>query len=230
VLHARDNPISQTIAGWPPIALLITIELISKVPIHRRSLAVCRLLATALIAGIAAWVSYWHMAGVASRYGETGASPYLLPLSVDGFIVVASICLVELAGRIRVAEADALVAGPAAAVKPRTASTPADVAARARRRRVRHHRLVRGVRLTHPRPRVITVQEPFSDPRLTHEVEQVVRAIRLADGKVSQRRIAQLAATSEANVRRILRRVQAAEETQPEQINGRVPELEDAPV
>ena len=40
------------------------------------------------IAGIAAWVSYWHMAGVAARYGETGASPYLLPLSVDGLIVV----------------------------------------------------------------------------------------------------------------------------------------------
>ena len=104
VLHALDNPISQAIAAWPPLALLLTVELISRVPVHRRSLAAARLLATATIAGIAAWVSYWHMAGVAARYGETGASPYLLPLSVDGLIVVASICLVELGGRIAALE------------------------------------------------------------------------------------------------------------------------------
>src|SRR5690242_10889082 len=104
VLHALDNPISQAIAAWPPLALLLTVELISRVPIHRRYLAVLRFAATAIIAGIAAWVSYWHMVGVAARYGETGASPYLLPLSVDGLIVVASICLVELGGRIALLE------------------------------------------------------------------------------------------------------------------------------
>lgn len=106
ILHAEDNPISQAIAAWPPLALLLTIELISRVPVHRKSLAAARLAATATIAGIAAWVSYWHMVGVAARYGETGASPYLLPLSVDGLIVVASICLVELGGRISAAEAE----------------------------------------------------------------------------------------------------------------------------
>jgi hypothetical protein len=100
VLHARDNPISQAIAAWPPLALLLTVELISRVPIHTKALALVRLFATAVIAGIAAWVSYWHMAAVAARYGETSASPYLLPLSVDGLIVVASICLVELTARI----------------------------------------------------------------------------------------------------------------------------------
>lgn len=104
VLHAQDTLVSQVISAWSPIALLITIELISRIPVHRRALAVARWAATALIAGIAAWVSYWHMAAVAARYGETGASPYLLPLSVDGLVVVASICLVELAGRIREAE------------------------------------------------------------------------------------------------------------------------------
>src|SRR5947208_1344915 len=66
VLHALDNPISQAIAAWPPCALLLTVELISRVPVHRRLLAATRLIATATIAGIAAWVSYWHMAGVAA--------------------------------------------------------------------------------------------------------------------------------------------------------------------
>jgi hypothetical protein len=101
ILHAHPNPISQIIAAWPPLALLLTVELISRVPTHRRSLAVIRLAATGGIAGIAAWVSYWHMAGVAARYGETGAASYLLPLSVDGLVIVASVSLVEISGRLR---------------------------------------------------------------------------------------------------------------------------------
>ena len=73
ILHALPNPISQAIAAWPPLALLLTVELISRVPMHRRVLAAARLGATAGIAGIAAWVSYWHMAGVAAKYGESRA-------------------------------------------------------------------------------------------------------------------------------------------------------------
>jgi hypothetical protein len=120
ILHALPNPISQMIAAWPPLALLLTVELISRIPVHRRSLAAVRLGATTAIAGIAAWVSYWHMAGVAARYGESGASPYLLPLSVDGLVIVASVSLVELAGRIRVAESGSLeaAAGKPAAAQP----------------------------------------------------------------------------------------------------------------
>ena len=123
VLHARPNPISQTIAGWPPIALLLTVELISRIPVHRRGLAAVRIIATALIAGIAAWVSYWHMAGVAARYGETGASAYLLPLSVDGLIVVASVCLVELGGHLATVPA----AGRATRAVPDSGPVAADV-------------------------------------------------------------------------------------------------------
>jgi hypothetical protein len=111
VLHAQQNPVSQVIAAWPPLALLLTVEWISRVPVHRRSLAVTRIAATAVIAGIAGWVSYQHMLGVAARYGETGLNPYLLPVSVDGLIVVASISLVELAGHIRAAEDGAPAAG-----------------------------------------------------------------------------------------------------------------------
>ena len=130
ILHALDNPISQAIAAWPPLALLLTVELISRVPVHRRSLAFARLLATATIAGIAAWVSYWHMAGVAARYGETGASAYLLPLSVDGLIVVASICLVELGGQISALEAaSAKTARDAAAATAQTAPPAATATA-----------------------------------------------------------------------------------------------------
>src|SRR5207302_55930 len=38
-----------------------------------------------------------------ARYGEHQPNSYLLPLSVDGLIVVASVSLVELSGRVRAA-------------------------------------------------------------------------------------------------------------------------------
>lgn len=115
VLHANPHPISQTIAAWPPLALLLTIELISRVPVHRWYLALVRIVATVAISGIAAWVSYWHQVGIVARYGETGVTPYLIPLSVDGLVAVASVCLVELAGRIRTATP---LAGPTTAPVP----------------------------------------------------------------------------------------------------------------
>lgn len=124
ILHAQPNPVSQVIAGWSPLALLLTVELISRIPVDRRGLAVVRLAATAAIAGIAAWVSYWHMVGVALRAGETDSAAHLLPLSVDGLVIVASVSLVELAGRIRVAARPASPAlaapAPAALVEPVT--------------------------------------------------------------------------------------------------------------
>ncbi|MBM0274007.1 DUF2637 domain-containing protein [Micromonospora sp. STR1s_6] len=102
VLHARPNPISQIIAAWPPLALLLTVELISRVPHHRRLLGAIRIAATSVIAAIATWVSYWHLAGVAARYGETEhGGAYLLPISVDGLVIVASVSLVEITAKIR---------------------------------------------------------------------------------------------------------------------------------
>jgi hypothetical protein len=101
ILHAQPAPVARAIAAWPPLALLLTVELVSRVPVQHRLLGVVRISATGVIACIAAWVSYWHMTGVAARYGETGTTAYLLPISVDGLIVVASICLVEIAARLR---------------------------------------------------------------------------------------------------------------------------------
>jgi hypothetical protein len=141
VLHARPNPISQAIAAWPPLALLLTMELISRIPVDRRLLATVRLIATATIAGIAAWVSYWHMAGVAARYGEVGAAPYLIPVSVDGLVVVASVCLVELADRTRNADIQpdtkADIARPEAVPRASTARKR-DTAKAVARMRARH--------------------------------------------------------------------------------------------
>jgi len=129
VLHAKDNLISQAISAWSPLALLLAVELISRIPAQRGIASIARMGATAVIASIAAWVSYWHMAGVASRYGESGAAPYLLPISVDGLIVVASISLVQISGRIRTLSATADSVAPAAAPAPAAAVPVPEVSA-----------------------------------------------------------------------------------------------------
>jgi hypothetical protein len=118
ILHAHRDLIAQCIAAWPPVALLITVEMVSRIPISGRAWTVVRIVATLAIAGIAAWISYWHMAGVVAHYGEVGSVPYLLPISVDGLIVAASVSLVELAGRAREQPTAASFADPAAAAKP----------------------------------------------------------------------------------------------------------------
>jgi hypothetical protein len=122
VLHAEPNLVSRLIAAWPPAALAITVELISRVPAASKGLSAVRLAGTAVVAGIAAWVSYRHMAGVAARYGEDAASAHLIPLSVDGLVVVASVCLVEISRHIRA------VTPPVAQVAP-TLAPPAPAAA-----------------------------------------------------------------------------------------------------
>jgi hypothetical protein len=80
VLHAEPNPVSQVIAAWSPLALLLTVELISRVPVHRPVLAVVRLTAAAVIALIAAYVSYFHLAAAtppaAGPTGEPSAADH----------------------------------------------------------------------------------------------------------------------------------------------------------
>jgi len=103
VEHAEATWTGRLISGWSPVALALAVELGSRVPLTRSVRAVVRWIATALIAGIAAWVSYWHMESLAEHHGETGASAHLLPLSVDGLVIVASVCLVEITDRLRTA-------------------------------------------------------------------------------------------------------------------------------
>jgi hypothetical protein len=70
------------------------------------------------------------MVAVAARYGENEfGAQYLLPVSVDGLIVVASICLVELTGRIQQPPILRVVRGelPATPATPPTVSVTTTV-------------------------------------------------------------------------------------------------------
>src|SRR5436190_16022934 len=63
---------------------------------HRRTgPRIARNISAGLVASIAAWSSYSHMAHVALRYGERPEVAHVLPLSVDGMLVVASVAMVD---------------------------------------------------------------------------------------------------------------------------------------
>ncbi len=56
---------------------------------------IARNVAAGAVASIAAWSSYSHMTHVALHFGERPEVAYLLPLSVDGLMVVASVAMVD---------------------------------------------------------------------------------------------------------------------------------------
>ncbi|BCB80883.1 hypothetical protein GCM10022251_79860 [Phytohabitans flavus] len=56
---------------------------------------ITRNVSTAAVATIAAWSSWSHMVHVALRFGERPEVAYVLPLSVDGMLIVASTAMVE---------------------------------------------------------------------------------------------------------------------------------------
>jgi hypothetical protein len=48
-----------------------------------------------IVASIAGYASYWHMTEVALRAGERAELAHVMPLSVDGMLIVASIAMVD---------------------------------------------------------------------------------------------------------------------------------------
>jgi hypothetical protein len=128
---------------------------------------------------------------------------------VDGLIVVASICLVELSGRIQSAAAAhqqtaADVPPAAGVVEPEPLPVPAD--------------------LDSPAPSEPAGQKVRPDPRSAREIETAVRAIWTPQPGLSQRKIAALAATSQSNAGRIIRDAKAEAATPAESATGELAE------
>ncbi|MEX5712274.1 DUF2637 domain-containing protein [Parafrankia sp. FMc6] len=106
VLHAQPTLVGRIISAWAPVALLIAVEILTRTPASTtRSRRVPLRAAVLAVTGVAAWVSYGHLYAVCARYGEDAVSARILPLSVDGLIVVITVKLVEINARIRDLEA-----------------------------------------------------------------------------------------------------------------------------
>lgn len=92
-----------------------------------------RNVSTAAVASIAAWSSWSHMVDVALAYGERASVAYVLPISVDGMLVVASTAMVDdrRAGRpVRWSARIAFVAGVGASMAANIAAAQPSLGAR----------------------------------------------------------------------------------------------------
>jgi uncharacterized protein DUF2637 len=57
-------------------------------------------LAVVAVAGVAAYISYWHAVEVVTHHGETGVRGHLYPIGIDGLIVAASMVVLDAARHI----------------------------------------------------------------------------------------------------------------------------------
>lgn len=88
VAAAGRGPIGIVVSAWPAVALLLTVHLFQ----HAPRVWWIKILVGA-VAGVAGWISYWHMVAVALRGGESVLSAHLLPVTVDAMMAVATVVL-----------------------------------------------------------------------------------------------------------------------------------------
>jgi hypothetical protein len=95
VLAAQPTWVGRGVAAWPPIALLLVVEVLARSPLPAGRWRWLAISGAGSVAGVAALASFTHMQAVATRVGESPLVASLFPLSVDGLAVVASVALVE---------------------------------------------------------------------------------------------------------------------------------------
>jgi len=84
-------------AAFWPLALMLTIEILTRVrwqPGKRWTVA--RFAALVLVAAVAAVLSYRHLAGLMTYWGEDPLNAYLGPLAVDGLMLIAATALLSI--------------------------------------------------------------------------------------------------------------------------------------
>lgn len=98
VLHAQANIPSILISAFPPLIILGGFEIISRIPLNKEAsilIRAARPLATILIVGIGVWLSYQNQREAFANYADQ-LHAKLLPIAIDGLMVIASVSLIEL--------------------------------------------------------------------------------------------------------------------------------------
>ncbi|MEU4568630.1 DUF2637 domain-containing protein [Micromonospora sp. NPDC023956] len=121
--NADPDALSVAVSVFWPVALFVCVEMLARVqwPAGRRyALARSGIAPVALVAGI---VSYRHLSGLLTHYGEDGITAALGPLAVDGLMLMSTAALI--ATRRSAAASAAPVASPTPAPVPTPAVVPA---------------------------------------------------------------------------------------------------------
>jgi hypothetical protein len=96
-------------AAAPPLVVLAAWEMVSRIPIREDAkwyVKLIRPVATGLIAFGGAWLSYWHQKAAILRYNSGDLqNAAILPLLIDGLMIISSVSVYELNHRIRAMDA-----------------------------------------------------------------------------------------------------------------------------
>lgn len=88
---------AQLAAAFYPLALLLVVEILARVPWPSTwAWSAARYGGASVVAAVAAVVSYRHMAALLIAYGEDALTARIGPLAVDGLMVVASLALLAI--------------------------------------------------------------------------------------------------------------------------------------
>lgn len=107
VLNAGHSTAAIAIHVFPPLLVFTGFEIISRVPFHKEDrwyMKWSRAIGALGISGISAWLSYWNQNAAFHRYADAQTA-YLLPLAIDGMMIIASVTLMVLNARIEQIEA-----------------------------------------------------------------------------------------------------------------------------
>jgi hypothetical protein len=109
VLHVTKVTVPAIIfAAAPPLVVLAAFEIISRIPMRPDTPWYRRLARPIFAAGLAfggAWLSYFHQKAAIYRYNSGDESnAAILPLLIDGLMIIASVSVIELNEWIRAIE------------------------------------------------------------------------------------------------------------------------------
>lgn len=106
-LHSANNKWAVIINIMPPLIVLFGYELTSRIDAwedpnpkwwHIRRYA--RPAAMVGITGIGAWLSYWHQNDAFFKYSQDEQTARLLPLAIDGLMVLSSVAVLDISDKI----------------------------------------------------------------------------------------------------------------------------------
>lgn len=96
-LIAGGDSRSIIISILPPLLTMLGFELVSRIPLHGAwTTRFIRPVATAIVTGIGAFLSYYHQKEAFARYSNDVNTAKLLPIAIDGLMVIAAVSLIEL--------------------------------------------------------------------------------------------------------------------------------------
>lgn len=128
VMHAPDTMAGHLIGGFPPVAVLGCLELISRIPQTSRLFSAVRVIATVLVTVAAFWISYGQQKAYILDQGFEADHAAIYPLIIDGAMVVAALSLVEVSRKVR--ELRAIVIGSAPTLAAPAVEVSPDLVAR----------------------------------------------------------------------------------------------------